>query len=341
MRCISTVTYSFIVNGEPRGRIVPSCGLRQGDSISPYLFLLCAEVLSRCILLAEQRDLLHGVEICVGAPSISHLFFADDSFIFFKAERGECVALKNILHEYECASGQQVNYQKICISFSKNVDRALQDELADTLGVVRVEKHDKYLGLPMELSYSKEAAFSYLNEKIRNRTQGWREKTLSVAGKEILIKAVAQAIPSYVMNCFELPKHLCEEMHRLMARFWWGGDDSVRKIHWVSWKKLCSSKNEGAEVKGGDSYTWRSIISGREVLKKGLRFQVGDGRSISVWLDPWVPLPFALKPYSPLMEGTKDFTVADLIDEGGREWVMELLEELSQVMKLILLRSFP
>ncbi|XP_024190440.1 uncharacterized protein LOC112194431 [Rosa chinensis] len=175
---------------------------------------------------AESHDLLHGVEICLGAPSISHLFFADDSFIFFKAERGDCATLKTILQEYEYASGQQ-------------------EELAASMGVARVDKHDKYLGLPTELSYSKEEAFGFLIEKIRTRTQGWREKTLSVAEKEILIKAVAQAIPSYVMSCFELPKHLCNEMHRLMARFWWGGDDTARKIHWISWEKLRSPKNEG------------------------------------------------------------------------------------------------
>ena len=98
MRCVRTVSYSFIHNGEPRGRVFPSRGLRQGDAISPYLFLICAEVLSRLILHAEQRDCLHGIKICTEAPGISHLFFADDSFIFFKAEEAESVVLKDIFH---------------------------------------------------------------------------------------------------------------------------------------------------------------------------------------------------------------------------------------------------
>ncbi|XP_024190126.1 uncharacterized protein LOC112194101 [Rosa chinensis] len=245
MGCIRTVSYSFIVNGEPRGRVIPSRGLRQGDAISPYLFLLCTEVLSRLIVKAEELDTLHGVEICRGAPSISHLFFTDDSFIFFKAEVSDCIALKGILKDYEFASGQQVNYQKSCISFSKNVELVFQDELASILRVTRVDKHDKYLGLPTEISYSKEDAFVFLNEKIRGRTQGWREKTLSMAGREVMIKAVAQAIPSYVMSCFELPKHMCNEMHQLMARFWWGGSEGDRRIHWLSWEKLCRPKLEG------------------------------------------------------------------------------------------------
>lgn len=79
----------------------------------------------------------------------------------------------------------------------------LQEMLAAILGVTRVKNHDKYLRLPTEISYSKEEAFVYLNEKISKHTQGWREKTLLVAGREVLIKAFTQAISSYVMSCFE------------------------------------------------------------------------------------------------------------------------------------------
>lgn len=101
MGCVRTVSYSFIFNGELRGRVVPTRGLRQGDSISPYLFLLCAEGLSHLISEAVFHQRIHGVSVCRGAPSISHLFFADDSFIFFKAELAECIALKEIFKLYE------------------------------------------------------------------------------------------------------------------------------------------------------------------------------------------------------------------------------------------------
>ncbi|XP_040372958.1 uncharacterized mitochondrial protein AtMg00310-like [Rosa chinensis] len=138
-----------------------------------------------------------------------------------------------------------VNYQKSSIAFSKNVPRHEQNDLAGVLNVVRVDKHDKYLGLPIEISYSKTEAFNFLNERIKKRTRGWREKTLSAAGKEILIKAVAQSIPTYVMSCFEVPIHLCNEMHSLMAKFWWGSTEEDKKIHWLAWEKLCLPKAEG------------------------------------------------------------------------------------------------
>ncbi|XP_062028587.1 uncharacterized mitochondrial protein AtMg00310-like [Rosa rugosa] len=157
----------------------------------------------------------------------------------------ECYVLKDIFELYEKASGQLINYQKSSVSFSKNVRRDKQEALAAVLEVLRVDKHDKYLGLPTELSYSKIEAFSFFTERVRKRTQGWREKTLSDAGKEVMLKAVVQSIPTYVMSCFELPKHLCSEMHQLMARFWWGDKVDEKKIHWLAWERLCVPKSEG------------------------------------------------------------------------------------------------
>lgn len=245
MRCIKTVSYSFIVNGEPRGIVHPSRGLRQGDSISPYIFLLCAEVLSRWISHDETYSLITGVKICRDAPSISHLFFADDSFIFIKAENSEYRVLKNILMNYETASGQKINFEKRSICFSRNVTLDQQWNLAEILQVERVEKHESYLGLPMDISYSKMEAFSFLKERVQKKLQGWREKLLSNAGKEVLLKAVIQSIPTYVMSCFELHKQLCNDIHQCMARFWWGAKGDEKKIHWVAWERLCVPKTEG------------------------------------------------------------------------------------------------
>ncbi|KAL6193839.1 hypothetical protein ACLB2K_034923 [Fragaria x ananassa] len=106
MRCVKTVTYSFVINGEPVGNLIPSRGLRQGDAISPYLFLFCAEYLSRLLVMAEQQHQIEGVRICPEAPPITHLFFADDSFIFIRAGFREFIILRNILRLYEKATGQ-------------------------------------------------------------------------------------------------------------------------------------------------------------------------------------------------------------------------------------------
>lgn len=118
MACLSTVRYSFLINGEPRGRVVPSRGLRQGDPISPYLFIICAEGLSALISQAIANGSLHGLQVCDGAPVISHLLFADDSMLYAQATPHDCLVIKHILDVYARASGQHVNLHKSSVVFS-------------------------------------------------------------------------------------------------------------------------------------------------------------------------------------------------------------------------------
>ena len=104
---------------------------------------------------------------------------------------------------------------------------------------------DKYLGLPMTCGKSRVNTFKELEEKILKRVLWWKEKFISKAGREVLIKTVAQAIPTYAMSLFKLPKSMCDSINSLLAKYWWGQNKEERKIHWINWKKLCTSKKEG------------------------------------------------------------------------------------------------
>ena len=106
MQCVTFVSYSIRINGKPRGHIVPTRGIRQGDPLSPYLFLLCVEGLSALIQKSVENRELEGLSVCKGSPTISHLFFANDSIIFGKASIEECNTLQRILVIYENASSQ-------------------------------------------------------------------------------------------------------------------------------------------------------------------------------------------------------------------------------------------
>ena len=248
MICVSTVTYSFKVNGELVGFVSPKRGIRQGDPLSPYLFVLYAEGLSVILRNAEERRLIKGVAICKNAPSISHLLFAYDSFLFARGTLDECENIKLVLTKYELASRQAVNFIKSCVAFSPNLTECDQQLLAVCLGVRRVQAHDRYLGLQVFGGKSKKETFTYVKERLWKKLQGWRGGFLSSAGKELLVKTVAQELPMYTMQCFLLPKSFCEELNMMIAKFWWSGEPGKHKIHWVNWRTLCKSKEEGGWV---------------------------------------------------------------------------------------------
>jgi len=166
MMCVETVDYSVIVNNELVGPIIPGRGLRQGDPLSPYLFILCAEGLSALIRKAERSGDLHGVSICTNAPTISHLLFVDDCFLFFRVDDNEAQVMKNILHTYKLASGQAISLPKSEVFFSSIVPSPLKETITNILGVIAVMSTGKYLGLPSMVGRSKEATFGFIKDCI-------------------------------------------------------------------------------------------------------------------------------------------------------------------------------
>ena len=112
MMCVTLVTYSVLINGEPKGKIIPSRELRQGDPISPYLFLLCAEGLTAMLKKEEAIGNIKGVAVCRGAPRISHLLFADDSIVFCRSSLDEASRVMKVLEDYEGDSGKRLNKEK-------------------------------------------------------------------------------------------------------------------------------------------------------------------------------------------------------------------------------------
>ena len=243
--CISTVSYSILVNGEPKGEIFPSRGIRQGDPLSPYLFLLCSKGLNRMIQKAAREDIIRGFSLCKNGPKITHIFFADDSLLFCRARREDLQAIQNILTSFEHASGQKINREKTTLFFSKAVSDEMKREIIDFLGVAEIKEYEKYLGLPAVVGKNKKASLNYVKERVWAKLQGWKERLLSQAGREILLKAVVQAIPTFAMSCFKLPVSLCKEIEMQIRKFWWGERGGQRKIHWNSWETLCKSKSEG------------------------------------------------------------------------------------------------
>ncbi|XP_074265126.1 uncharacterized protein LOC141587550 [Silene latifolia] len=168
---------------------------------------------------------LHGIQISQSAPAVSHLLFADDSIFFVRAKVEEADEINHILRRYEAASSQMVSLDKTTVSFSKGVPRANRHTLASRLGVTEVEEQARYLGLPTVIRRSKKAITGILRDKLSKRVNDRRRKILSKAGMEVLIKAVANSLPTYVMSVFKIPANFCNELRSLISQFWWGHEE--------------------------------------------------------------------------------------------------------------------
>ena len=125
--------------------------------------------------------------------------------IFCKATIEECSTLEEVLEIYESSSDQQLNHEKTSLFFSQNTSQDIHDGIKNRFGFEVIWQHETYLGLPSLVGKSRCNPFQALKDKLNNKLSGWKEKLLSHARKEILIKVVAQAIPTYTMSVFQLP----------------------------------------------------------------------------------------------------------------------------------------
>ena len=133
-----------------------------------------------------------------------------------------CTHLKDCLDSYAKASGQLLNFNKSALSFSPNTLARDKNVICDLFGISQVAGHEIYLGLPTFSMRNKRIQFGYIRDRVIRKLQGWKEKTISQGGKEVLIKSIVQAIPTYAMSCFILPDSIVKEIEAACARFWWG-----------------------------------------------------------------------------------------------------------------------
>uniref|UniRef100_A0A803Q6Z2 Reverse transcriptase domain-containing protein n=1 Tax=Cannabis sativa TaxID=3483 RepID=A0A803Q6Z2_CANSA len=371
LRCLKSVSYSFLLNGSIQGSITPQRGIRQGDPLSPYLFLICSEGFSRLLQFQESIGALQGLKVSRSAPPITHLLFADDSVLFCRASRSSARAIHLCLDLYSRASGQMLNPEKSVLSFSPNTRTTEQHFFQHLLNMPIQPCHEQYLGLPSFSGRDKSQLFSGITDKIWKLMNAWREQLFSIGGKEVLLKAVVQAIPTYAMSCFQLPVKLCNQIEQLMSRFWWGKSANGNAIHWKNWKFLCKSKVHGGmgfrnfvhfnqallakqawriledpssliarvlksryfatgvflEATAGaqPSLTWKSIVWGKELLLKGLRWRIGSGADVNCVSQPWIPGPSNFKPLL-FLSPDRDVKVADFITH-SRQWDVPKLQQ--------------
>ncbi|GLT60898.1 hypothetical protein SLA2020_336390 [Shorea laevis] len=239
-QCISTASFSILLDGSPFGLFSSSRGIKQGDPLSPFLFILGSEALSRLISRAEHDRLIHGIKIARGSPQISHLLFADDLMIFAKAKPSEANNILDCLTTYSQWSGQKINFHKSSIFFSKNTAHNSIANIKSILSLQQISPKAKYLGLPLFVNKNKKRAFEDIKASILNRINGWKAKLLSQAARTTLIKSVANATPVYTMSAFFLPKAIWLDIDSSLRKFWWGYPQEKKHcLSLMGWKNIC------------------------------------------------------------------------------------------------------
>ncbi|XP_060972269.1 uncharacterized protein LOC133038200 [Cannabis sativa] len=246
MECVTTVRYSILLNGAPLAPLNPKRGLRQGDPLSPFLFILCSEVLSKLIRRAEKNGDLIGVRVARNTIPITHLFYANDPIFFCSANAKNADALLKFLHKYERWSGQRVSNAKSGVVFSPNTKKSCREEIKGILGFNHLNPKEKYLESPFFFSAKKRNDFLFLKDKILGKLEGWKAKYLSQAGRTTLVSSVLQSIPNYFMSTVKVPSTLCEELDRVIAKFWSSGCvDKKNYCALRSCNELCQPKRCG------------------------------------------------------------------------------------------------
>lgn len=149
MKYVSFVEFELIMSDKSIDKFKPQKGVRQGDPLSPFLFIIAVDVLSQMVSYHIEKGDLKGIRLAKRYPVLSHLFFMDDSLFFMKAEKDNCVILKKIIDVYYAVYGQQITLEKSCLFFSSNADSDLREEISTILQILDVDQPGKYLGLPM------------------------------------------------------------------------------------------------------------------------------------------------------------------------------------------------
>ncbi|KAL4384232.1 hypothetical protein GQ457_15G020000 [Hibiscus cannabinus] len=347
MNCVTSVSFCIKVNGQVSEFFRPSRGLRQGDPLSPYIFLFCTQGLSSLLLKERSLGNIKGVRASQNGPRITHILYADDCLLFLKNSAGEAQKLKDILSCYEGSSGQKVNVEKSYIYFSNGMTYESKREISRILCMRDELEVGNYLGLPLIVGKSKLQALRFLNEKVDKRVNGWTKNLLSFGGREPITNT--------------------------MRGHWWSGRANARGWAHVAWNKVCRPKLLGGiglrdlhlfnfamlakqiwrlltckeslcfkvmsakyflggnilEAKRGDktSFIWSGLYKTKVVFAQGFWWRPGMHNEIRMFIDCWggdkqIQLSCSYGNNSPNPIRCKEFMMSD-----GKSWDIDKVRQ--------------
>lgn len=242
--CITTPSYSIILNGEAHGFFPGQKGLRQGDPLSPYLFTLVMQALSSIIKKRIDQDGRFNYHPKCEKLGITHLCFADDLFLFSSGDPWSVQILKDSLDEFGSVSGLWPNEAKSNVYFCK-VARNDQNLIKNIMGFQHGSLPVRYLGVPLFTTRLFHADCIPLIDQVKRRLLEWQNKWLSFAGRLQLAISVLSSMQVFWASMFILPVSNSKEIEKLIRNFIWGGAEMAKGKAKVAWKDVCLPKLEG------------------------------------------------------------------------------------------------
>ena len=240
--CISTVQFSVLFNESPADFFGSSRGLRQGDPLSPMLFLVMIEVFNKMMKRAEGAGLLRGFRAAGrpgGGVGVSHLLFADDTILFCNANEEQILHIRMLLLCFQAVTGLKVNALKSEMVPIGEVPNVFV--LAEILGCRVRSLPMTYLGIALGASHKSPTVWNPILEKFEHKLANWKKMYLSKGGRLTLLKSTLSSLPTYYLSLFTIPTHVANKIERVQRDFLWG--DS--KTHLVGWDKVCAPLENG------------------------------------------------------------------------------------------------
>ncbi|KAM2348663.1 hypothetical protein ACFX1X_012268 [Malus domestica] len=325
--CLSSANFSVLINGRPRGKFQASRGLRQGDPLSPFLFTLVVDVLSRLMEKAQETDLIKG--LCIGQEKmeISHLQFADDTIFFLTEDEEVWNNLIQVLNLFCSVSGLKINKAK-CFLAGINSESEKLNRLAVSWGCEVGRWPIKYLGLPLGGRPRAIKFWDPVVETMERRLQSWKKAFLSRGGKLTLIQSVLGSMPIYYMSLFKIPCGVRGRLEKLMKGFLWEGMEEGKKTHLAKWELVTKNKEEGGLGVGNlrnqneallAKWLWRLPRESQSLWHKVIRSKYG------LQANGWDALPqrrvSSRSPWKDISSGSHQFLSCCTFEVGNGERV--------------------
>ena len=219
MECVTTARMHIMWNGEVTEEFIPGIGIRQGDPLSPYIFILCIERLSHGITQAVVEGKWKPIRLAKNGIPLTHLFFADDLRLFAEASLNQAYNIDAVLETYCHSSEAKVNKSKTQIFFSKNITTRDARTIGNALGISVTHDLGCYLGMPLLHSRVTKTTYQSILDKVEMRLTGWNAAHLSFTGRVTLAQSVIQAMHIYAMQTTLLPSSVRNRIDKSCRRF--------------------------------------------------------------------------------------------------------------------------